>query len=91
MDRLQNETIHSLMVRHSTLMVQLTYRRIGDWQLAEDLVQETFLTACCKADVVCSHDKPVAWLYKTLDNLTFRESRRSFVKAVEDTINQRSR
>lgn len=81
MDRLQNETIHSLMVRHSTLMVQLTYRRIGDWQLAEDLVQETFLTACCKADVVCSHDKPVAWLYKTLDNLTFRESRRRYHKS----------
>lgn len=81
MDRLQNETIHSLMVRHSILMVQLTYRRIGDWQLAEDLVQETFLTACCKADVVCSHDKPVAWLYKTLDNLTFRESRRRYHKS----------
>lgn len=59
MDRFQNKIIHSLMVQHSTLMVQLTYRRIGDWQLAEDLVQETFLTACCKADVVCVHSKPV--------------------------------
>ena len=32
MDRFQNKIIHSLMVQHSTLMVQLTYRRIGDWQ-----------------------------------------------------------
>lgn len=81
MDRFQNKIIHSLMVQHSTLMVQLTYRRIGDWQLAEDLVQETFLTAYCKADVVCVHSKPVAWLYKTLDNLTFRESRKSYHRA----------
>lgn len=81
MDRFQNKIIHSLMVQHSTLMVQLTYRRIGDWQLAEGLIQETFLTACCKADVVCAHSKPVAWLYKTLDNLTFRESRKSYHRA----------
>ncbi|RHS31571.1 hypothetical protein DWV52_10595 [Ruminococcaceae bacterium AF10-16] len=55
MDNRQQEIIHSLMVRHATSMVRLTYRRVGDWHLAEDLVQETFLTACWKADQVCSH------------------------------------
>lgn len=59
-------------------MIRLTYRRIGDWHLAEDLVQETFLTACCKSERVCGHKKPVAWLFETLNNLTLRESRRFY-------------
>lgn len=54
------------------------YRRVGDWHLAEDLVQETFLTACCKSERVCAHKKPVAWLFETLNNLTLRESRRFY-------------
>lgn len=52
MDSRQREHIHQLMLQHSETMVRLTYRRIGDWHLAEDLVQETFLTACCKADQI---------------------------------------
>ena len=45
MDNRQREMIHILMNQHSKPMVQAAYRRIGDWHLAEDLVQETFLTA----------------------------------------------
>lgn len=63
---------------YSDAMVRLTYRRVGDWHLAEDLVQETFLTACCKSERVCGHKKPVAWLFETLNNLTLRESRRFY-------------
>mgnify|MGYP000648278948 len=48
MDKQQREYIHHLMLQYSDAMVRLTYRRVGDWHLAEDLVQETFLTACCK-------------------------------------------
>lgn len=69
----QKEQIGRLMRQHAPLMVQLTYRRTGDPQLAEELVQETFLTACQKADVVCAHEKPLAWLYQTLHYLTLRE------------------
>lgn len=43
MDNRQREMIHILMNQHSKPMVQAAYRRIGDWHLAEDLVQETFL------------------------------------------------
>lgn len=42
MDNRQREMIHILMNQHSKPMVQAAYRRIGDWHLAEDLVQETF-------------------------------------------------
>lgn len=51
MDKQQREYIHHLMLQYSDAMVRLTYRRVGDWHLAEDLVQETFLTACCKRAV----------------------------------------
>lgn len=78
MDSRQREFIHQLMLQHSDMMVRLAYRRTGDWHLAEDLVQETFLTACCKAEQICEHIKPVAWLYETLNNLTLRESRRYY-------------
>lgn len=78
MDKQQREYIHHLMLQYSDAMVRLTYRRVGDWHLAEDLVQETFLTACCKSERVCGHKKPVAWLFETLNNLTLRESRRFY-------------
>lgn len=78
MDKQQREYIHHLMLQYSDAMVRLTYRRVGDWHLAEDLVQETFLTACCKSERVCGHKKPVAWLFETLNNLTLRESRRLY-------------
>lgn len=60
----------------------MTGPRIGDWHLAEDLVQETFLTACWKANQICSHTNPTAWLYKTLNNLIMRELHRSYHKEV---------
>ena len=73
----QKEIIGQLMRQYAPLMVQLTFRRTGDPQLAEELVQETFLTACKKADIVCSHEKPQAWLYQTLQYLTIKEINRA--------------
>ena len=73
----QKEIIGQLMRQHAPLMVQLTFRRTGDPQLAEELVQETFLTACKKADIVCSHEKPQAWLYQTLQYPTIKEITRA--------------
>ena len=70
----QKEMIGQLMRQYAPLMVQLTFRRTGDPQLSEELVQETFLTACKKADIVCSHEKPLAWLYQTLQYLTMKET-----------------
>ena len=37
MDKQQREYIHHLMLQYSDAMVRLTYRRVGDWHLAEDL------------------------------------------------------
>lgn len=88
MNSQQRECIHHLMHKYSKTMVQLTYRRTGDWHLAEDLVQETFLTACCKPEQICGHAKPVGWLFETLNHLTLRETRRSYHAEVplEDAV-----
>ena len=74
------EYIDKLWRQHAQLMVQLTYRRTGDAGLSEDLVQEAFLTACYKIEVVVHHEKPAAWLYSTLHKLTMREMARAHHK-----------
>lgn len=78
LERKQIEFIRLLMEKHGNPMLQLTYRRTCDWQLSEDLVQETFLTACCKPDQVCNHVNPAGWLYSTLNKLTMRELDRAY-------------
>lgn len=78
MTKEQMKLINNLVEQHAGAMAQLTYRRIGDRELAQDLVQETFLTACCKPEAVYEHNKPVAWLYSTLQKLTMREMDRSY-------------
>ena len=74
MTKEQHDFINQLAERYGAHMAQLSIRRIGDRDIALDLVQETFLIACCKADTVCTHVKPAAWLYQTLSNLTKQES-----------------
>lgn len=41
------------------------YNGCGDWEFAEDVVQETFLEAYRKLDVVIEHPKPIGWLHET--------------------------
>ena len=69
----QDALITQLAETHSAHMVQLTFRRVVDEQLAMDIVQETFLTACFRADVLARHVNPAGWLYQTLNYLTRRE------------------
>ncbi len=81
MTKTQSKLIEELALRHSSAMVQLTYRRTGDTETAKDLVQETFLIASMKADILEQHEKPEAWLYLTLQFLTKRELGRAYHKA----------
>ena len=69
----QIDLIAQLAEHHGAHMVQLTYRRTGDEQQAQDIVQETFLTACCRAEVLAAHVNPAGWLYQVLTFLTRRK------------------
>lgn len=70
----QSKFIKQLVERNSAAMWRYAYRQIGDQQTAQDMVQETFLTACCKAEVVCRHENPSGWLFITLHHLILRET-----------------
>ena len=74
----QSAYLDELVTKHRHMMVQLTYRRTGDEQLAKDLVQECFLVACDRIDVLYQHPKPTAWLYDVLNKLTMRELHRAY-------------
>lgn len=74
----QSDFISALHLKYAPSMVQLTYRRIGDAELAKELVQETFLIACCKSTMICSHNNPAGWLFNTLKKLTMREMKKAY-------------
>ena len=46
MTKEQHDVINQLAERYGAHMAQLSIRRIGDRDIALDLVQETFLIAC---------------------------------------------
>lgn len=77
MNKEQRRLLHRLVMQHGEDLTALAYRLTGDWSLAEDLVQETFLTACYKVDQLSCHPNPAGWLYTTLHNHIRRELRRA--------------
>lgn len=64
------ETLHK---ENYSAMIQIAFRFTGDYHLAQDLVQEAFLTATLRADKVSEHQNPKYWLYKTLYYILKRE------------------
>lgn len=78
MTKEQKEFIEKLFSLYSISLAKLAYRRTRDDQMARDLVQETFLTACRKPQKIYNHEKPLAWLYDRLNKLTLREKDRSY-------------
>lgn len=78
MTKEQNEFITSLVKEHGDRLTQMAFRYTGSADLAEDLVQETMLTACCKIDTLVNHENVKGWLRKTLWNLATREMSKAY-------------
>ncbi len=53
---------------HKKLLVA-SQHMIGDYEDAEDLVQDVFALATLHCDKLMNHPKPAAWLMLTLHNL----------------------
>ena len=49
---------------------------IGDGELAQDIVQETFCVATRKAEELMNHPQPVAWIYQTAKYIILSECRK---------------
>lgn len=56
-------------------LFSVAYRRVKDPELAQDLVQDTFLLAIFHQEELIEHPKPNAWLMQTLCNLIMNELR----------------
>lgn len=77
----RNAAIGALYEKEYDVLCRAAYRAIGDWEAAQDLVQDTFLLALLRQDG--QHPSPGGWLTQTLGNL-IRNERRKLV--TRDTI-----
>ena len=64
----QNDPLHQLYVEHYSCLFRFA-RSYVNQDLAEDLVQETFLIAQKRIDRVISSENPKGWLINTLRNV----------------------
>lgn len=78
----ENEFIARLAEENSERLTQMAFRYTGNIDLAEDLVQETLLTACCKIATISEHENLKGWLRKTLWNLATREMSKAYHREV---------
>lgn len=78
MTKEQNELITKLFEENGKRLSQLAYRHTGSAELAEDLLQETMLVACMKAEALLHHENQRGWLTKTIWNLATREMKKAY-------------
>jgi len=65
-----------LSLRHQGRVQLLAYRMLGDWHLAEDVAQETFLRLLQAACTYRPEAKFTTWLYRIVYNLTVDQQRK---------------
>lgn len=70
----RNVAIGALYEREYDTLCRAAYRSLGDWEAAQDLVQDTFLLALLRSDE--THPSPGGWLTQTLRNLIRNERRK---------------
>lgn len=72
----RDDVIRVLYEREYDTLCRAACRTLGDWEAAQDLVQDTFLLALLKQDELPGHPAPGAWLMQTLRNLIQNERRK---------------
>src|SRR5688500_14539898 len=69
--------IARLVADHHAVLYRYAYRLCGSTADAEDLVQQTFMTAQASLQQVRSSDRTRSWLYAVLRNAFLKSRRRS--------------
>jgi len=77
-----NDFIEPLYYEEYQRLFAVAYRRIKNQELAQDIVQDTFLLAIFNQEKLMNHPKPGAWLMQTLQNLIMNELRSSSHKTI---------
>ena len=76
-----------LLRRHQKSVHALVWRKIGDFHIAEDITQDTFLQAYKKLSTLKNHNQFAGWLYVIADRLCidWSRKRRLPTQSLEDT------
>ena len=82
-----------LVKRHQNCALHLAYRSLGDWQLAEDVVQDGFLRVHRAASRYRPDAKFSTWFYRIIVNLCMDQLRKrqrhsQFASKVADSLAQ---
>jgi RNA polymerase sigma-70 factor, ECF subfamily len=72
----QTSALGELARRHQGRVLELAFRTLGHWDLAEDVAQETFLRVYQAAKRYQPQAKFTTWLSRIVINLCFDEQRR---------------
>ena len=88
----QNNPLRQLYIENYAHLIR-TARNFANGDLAEDLVQETFLIAQKRLDRVINSANPTAWLVKTLKNVignTYQKRRFIYTELIPESIVDKS-
>ncbi len=86
---MQNETIESLVSQHTEELYKRAYYKTSSINVAEDLVQETFLAAVEKKLTFKGESSPKTWLFSILNNKIidfYRKKSKQHVKLEGDLL-----
>lgn len=76
-----------LLQRYQKSVHALVWRKLGDFHIAEDITQDTFLQAYKKLSTLKNHNQFAGWLYVIADRLCidWSRKRRLITESLEDT------
>ena len=80
MNRDQRDWVHQVYDQHAPDLYRLARHRLGDPDLAYDMVQEVFLVLVDRAPQVREHPNLMAWLITTLNHKLLHEFDRQEAK-----------
>jgi RNA polymerase sigma-70 factor (ECF subfamily) len=73
----------ALVDRHQRRILEFAYRCTGEWNLAEDLAQETFLRLWSSAERYEPKAGFITWVYRIVINLCLDSKKKKAPKAVD--------
>ena len=72
------ELIAQLHSKYYNILLKMAYRRLGDPGLAEDIVQQAFVTAVIKCEKLATYHDPLGWFYITIRKMATREKEKAY-------------
>lgn len=74
-----------LCVEYYEKILRYLYASLGDEVTAKDCVQDVFLTACQKSELLRQHPNPGGFLFQTAKTLAHKARRESFSRMLRET------